>query len=90
MTVDNVAPLVVHLASSACTETRQIFSVGCGHVARFAVGIARGWCAPPTVDAPTSEDVAANLAASDLDDLAFPESMNDATRFVARRLAEVP
>ena len=29
MTVDNVAPLVVYLASRACTETRRVFSVGC-------------------------------------------------------------
>ena len=38
MTVDNVAPLVVYLASRACTHTRRVFSVGAGHVAEAFVG----------------------------------------------------
>ena len=36
MTAENVAPLVVYLASRRCTETHRIFSVGAGHVARVS------------------------------------------------------
>ena len=31
LTVENVAPLVVYLASSRCRENHRIFSVGAGH-----------------------------------------------------------
>ena len=88
MTVENVAPLVVYLASRDCTETRTVFSVGCSHVARVFVGATAGWYSPdPT--AMTPEDVAANLAtACDLTGFGIPDSMNDASRFVAQHLPE--
>jgi NAD(P)-dependent dehydrogenase (short-subunit alcohol dehydrogenase family) len=86
MTVDNVAPLVLYLASRGCTLNRQVFSVGCGHVARAVVAVSRGWYAPG-LDGMTPEDVEASLdAACDLDEIAVPESMNDETRFIARHL----
>ena len=84
MTVDNVAPLVVYLASEACTETKQIFSVGCGHVARAVVGLGAAWYAPD-LDATTPEEVAAHLPAAD-PVIAVPASMNDASRVIARNL----
>jgi NAD(P)-dependent dehydrogenase (short-subunit alcohol dehydrogenase family) len=86
MTVDRVAPLVVYLASRRCAETRRVFSVGCGHVARVFIGVARGWYAPD-LELSTPEHVASNLAAAcDLDDFGTPESMNDESRFVAAHM----
>lgn len=88
MTAENVAPLVVLLASRQCTETRRVFSVGCSHVARVFVGATPGWYAPdPTITTP--EAVAAHLAeACDLTGFAIPDSMNDASRFVAGNLPQ--
>ena len=63
MTADNVAPLVVYLASRRCTETHRIFSVGAGHVARVFVAATRGWYAPD-LGSSTPEEVEANLDAA--------------------------
>lgn len=87
MTVEQVVPLVAYLASDACAQTRQLYAVGCGHVARVFVGVTPGWFAPDASDrtAATPEAVAAHLpAARDLAGFVVPESMNDASRFVAR------
>ena len=90
MTVEHCAPLVVYLSSPDCTESHRIFSVGAGHVARVFVGAARGWYVPDAVPA-TPEDVRAHIdAASVLSGFAVPESMNDASRFVARNLPPSP
>lgn len=83
MTVENVAPLVTYLVSRDCALTGRILSVGCGHVAEAFVGVTPGWHAPDP-SATTAEEVAANLErALERDGFAVPESMNDATRFVA-------
>ena len=90
LTVDNVAPLVVYLASRRCTETRRVFSVGAGHVARVFIGEARGWFAPDLATM-TPEQVEANLpTACDLADFATPESMNHASRLIAQALPAAP
>ena len=84
MTVENVAPLVLYLSSRHCTHTRQIFSVGCRHVARVVIGTGRGWSAAPE-DELTPELVEAHLdAASALEPFNVPESMNDHTRSIAK------
>jgi len=86
LTVENVAPLVVYLASSRCRENHRIFSVGAGHVARVFIGATRGWYAPE-LETPTPEQVEAALAAAtDLDEFAVPESMMDESRFISRHL----
>jgi hypothetical protein len=88
MTVENVAPLVVYLASRRCTETRRVFSVGAGHVARVFIEETRGWFAPDLTSM-TPEQVEANLStACDLADFEAPESMNDASRFIAQGLTQ--
>ena len=80
----------MYLSSPDCTESHRIFSVGAGHVARVFVGAARGWCVPDAVPA-SPEDVRAHIdAASVLSGFAVPESMNDASRFVARNLPPSP
>jgi NAD(P)-dependent dehydrogenase (short-subunit alcohol dehydrogenase family) len=90
MTADNVAPLVVYLASRRCEETRRIFSVGCGHVARVFIGVSPGWFAPDLAGA-TPEQVESSLdAACDLAGFATPESMNDESRFISEHLPNAP
>jgi NAD(P)-dependent dehydrogenase (short-subunit alcohol dehydrogenase family) len=89
MTVENVAPVVVYLASRRCTETHRIFSVGAGHIARVFIGASRGWYAPG-LDSLTTEQVEANLdVACALTEFAVPESMNDELRFIVEHLPEV-
>ena len=55
-----VVPMVVFLASRACTTTSQVFSAGAGRFARVFVGLAEGWAAAPGT-VPTAEDIAAQL-----------------------------
>jgi NAD(P)-dependent dehydrogenase (short-subunit alcohol dehydrogenase family) len=83
MVVENVAPLVVYLASRRCRETGRIFSVGAGHVARVFVGMTRGWYAADLRDM-TPERIEASLEQiDDVDGFSSPGSMNDATRIIA-------
>jgi NAD(P)-dependent dehydrogenase (short-subunit alcohol dehydrogenase family) len=57
---DFVTPLVVFLASEACTLTQQAFSAAWGRYARVFVGVTEGWYGPS--DAPASaEDVRERL-----------------------------
>ncbi len=56
-----VTPMVVFLASEACTFTHEVFSAAGGRYARIFTGLAPGWFAGPGV-VPTAEDIAANLA----------------------------
>jgi NAD(P)-dependent dehydrogenase (short-subunit alcohol dehydrogenase family) len=86
LSVDNVSPLVVLLASRECTLTRQTFLVGAGHVARVVLGVTRGWYADD-LHLRSPEEVAAHLEQiGDLVALTEPESMNDASRSIADRL----
>lgn len=90
MTVDNVVPFVVFLASRACDLTGEVFSVGCGHVSRVFVGATPGWYAPG-IDGMTAEDGAANLdSVCVLDGFDVPVSMNDEAASIARRIAKAP
>ena len=86
MTVENVTPLVLYLSSRACTETRRLFSVGCGHIARVAIVESRGWYAPD-LGGITPEEVVEHLdETSDLADFGVPESIVDEAHFIAERL----
>jgi NAD(P)-dependent dehydrogenase (short-subunit alcohol dehydrogenase family) len=88
MVVENVAPVVLFLASRRCRETRRVFSVGAGHVARVFVGTTRGWYAPGLADM-TPEQVEAHLdVASDLGEFSVPDSMNDECRRIAEHLPQ--
>jgi NAD(P)-dependent dehydrogenase (short-subunit alcohol dehydrogenase family) len=88
MTEENVAPLVVYLASRHCTETQRIFSVGAGHIGRVFIGASRGWYAPDHGSL-TVEQVEANLdAACALGEFSVPESMNDELRSIGEHLRE--
>jgi len=86
LVVENVAPLVVLLASRRCTETGRVFSVGAGHVGRVFIGATRGWYAPGLA-AMTPEQVEANLdAAGALDEFTVPESLFDECHAIADHL----
>lgn len=55
-----VAPMVVYLASKACTVSGEAYSAGGGRFGRVFIGVADGWVGP--LDAtPTAEDVEAHL-----------------------------
>ena len=84
MTVENVAPFVVYLASSRCAYNRYVFSVGAGHVARVFLGATRGWYAPGLAGF-TPEDVEAHLdTVCDLSEFAVPESMSAESRYISQ------
>ncbi|HLU41316.1 MAG TPA: SDR family NAD(P)-dependent oxidoreductase [Microthrixaceae bacterium] len=92
MTVGNVAPLVLHLASRGCAVTGRTYSVGCGRVAEVVLGVTEGWVAADPARPATPEEVAQRLAAAgdgaagDPASLEVPRSMLDEVRSVAARL----
>jgi NAD(P)-dependent dehydrogenase (short-subunit alcohol dehydrogenase family) len=55
-----VVPVVVYLASRACTLTHHAFSACAGRFARVFIGLAPGWAAARGV-VPTADDVAAHV-----------------------------
>jgi NAD(P)-dependent dehydrogenase (short-subunit alcohol dehydrogenase family) len=82
MTVDNVAPLVLFLASRSCGLTGRIFSAGCGHVGEVFLGAARGWFAPDRTKS-SVEEVAAHIAeAADRRNYVTFESALEEIRFI--------
>ena len=56
-----VAPMVVYLASRACSVTGEAFSAGGRRSGRVFIAVADGWVAPLDQD-PTVEDIEAHLA----------------------------
>ena len=56
-----VVPMVVYLASRACTLTHQNYSACAGRFARVFVGLGDGWVASPDTP-PTAEAIEAHLA----------------------------
>jgi NAD(P)-dependent dehydrogenase (short-subunit alcohol dehydrogenase family) len=62
-----VVPIVVYLASRACSATHENYSACAGRFARAFVGLADGWLAPAGA-VPTADDIAARwdeIAATD-------------------------
>jgi len=55
-----VVPLVIFLASSACTFTHRNYSAAAGRYARVFVGLSEGWLADPESE-PTADDIQAHL-----------------------------
>ena len=87
ITVEQVAPLVVYLASRDCAVSGQVFSVGCGQVARVFAGRAPGWYTPG-LEVTTAEEVAAHLDdACALDGFEVPTTALDELRTIG---AHVP
>jgi NAD(P)-dependent dehydrogenase (short-subunit alcohol dehydrogenase family) len=83
--VDASTPIVVYLASEACTLTGEAYAAGFGRFARVFVGETQGWVAPE--GAATAEDVAANLdEIRDLEGYVVPRHLNDEVELIASRL----
>ena len=81
-----VVPIVVFLASRACSLTHQSYSAGAGRYARVFAGLADGWLAEPGRTA-TADDVAAHLAdVSATDSFTIPTSIFDEVIGLCSRL----
>jgi NAD(P)-dependent dehydrogenase (short-subunit alcohol dehydrogenase family) len=83
---DLVMPLVVFLASRACTLTHHNFASCAGRYSRVFVGLSEGWLAPAGVK-PTVEEIEAQVAAmTATDQFSIPRSLFDEiTETCARR-----
>lgn len=76
-----VAPLVVYLASAACTVSGEAFSAGGGRFGRVFIGVADGWVSPGA----TAEDVEAHLPEiEDLSSYQIPATSMDELRIIGR------
>jgi NAD(P)-dependent dehydrogenase (short-subunit alcohol dehydrogenase family) len=81
-----VVPIVVFLASRACTFTHQNYSAGAGRYARVFAGLAEGWLAERGNN-PTADDVAAHLAeVSATESFTIPASIFDEIFGICGRL----
>ena len=81
-----VVPMVVFLASRACTFTHQNYSAGAGRYARVFTGLAPGWVAGSGAD-PTADDVAAHLPeVSATEPFTIPASIFDEVFDICGRL----
>jgi NAD(P)-dependent dehydrogenase (short-subunit alcohol dehydrogenase family) len=82
-----VTPLVVYLASAACSVSQQAFSAALGRYARVFVGAAHGWYGPGDTPA-SAEDVRDHLdAIADCSRFSIPVSVLDEAGHV---LEEMP
>jgi NAD(P)-dependent dehydrogenase (short-subunit alcohol dehydrogenase family) len=74
-----VVPIVIFLASRACTLTHHHYSAGAGRYARTFIGLANGWLSEANSE-PTADDIAAHLAeVSATDPYMVPASVVDET-----------
>ena len=78
-----VAPMVVYLASAACTVSGEAFSAGGGRFGRVFIGVADGWLGPLDSCA-TAEDIEAHLPEiEDLGSYEMPLTSLDELRVIA-------
>lgn len=79
-----VAPMVVYLASSACTVSGEAFSAGARRFGRVFIGVADGWLSP-LVSCPAAEDIEAHLSEiEDLRSYEMPASSLDELRVIGQ------
>jgi NAD(P)-dependent dehydrogenase (short-subunit alcohol dehydrogenase family) len=79
-----VAPMVVYLASAACSVSGEAFSAGGRRFGRVFIGVADGWIAPAGGGA-SAEDVERHLAQiENLDSFATPGSAWDELSDIGR------
>ncbi|OBH88352.1 SDR family NAD(P)-dependent oxidoreductase [Mycobacterium sp. E2733] len=85
-----VVPLVIFLASSACTFTHRNYSAAAGRYARVFVGLSEGWLADADSQ-PTAEDIAAHLdEISSTEKFIVPASIVDEVLEVCERRGVSP
>lgn len=81
-----VSPLVLWLASEACTDSGNVYSVGGGRTARFVVGMTPGWTR--TDGQLTPEDIAAHWdEINDTTGLTVALELNDDFRALKKALS---
>ena len=74
LTVDNITPLVVYLASEQCEITHEIFTAGGGRFSRVGISTAVGYFNPSA----SAEDILNNIAeVRDLSNSLYPTSLAD-------------
>jgi NAD(P)-dependent dehydrogenase (short-subunit alcohol dehydrogenase family) len=74
---EQVTPLVVYLASEACTATHEVVSAAAGRYARVFVGLGKGWFAGKK-EVPAAEDIQAHWdEIEDQDGYIVPTSIGD-------------
>jgi hypothetical protein len=79
-----VAPMVVYLASKACSVTGEAFTAGGGRFGRAFIAVADGWVAPEGACA-TAEDIEAHLdEIEDLSSYAMPPTSLDELGVIGR------
>jgi len=84
---DLVAPMVVYLASEACSPTHEVYSAGAGRFARFFVGLTPGWLAAGTP--PSVEDIAERLEEiRATEGFSILESVGEELQLLGKQLAE--
>ena len=80
-----VSPLVVWLSSDECTDSGNVYSVGGGRIARFALALTEGWTR--TDGELTPEDVREHWEQiNSTDTVSFPQEINDDFRALMRAL----
>jgi NAD(P)-dependent dehydrogenase (short-subunit alcohol dehydrogenase family) len=85
-----VVPMVVYLASNACTFSHHNYSAGAGRFARVFVGLGEGWLADGDGQ-PSADDVAANISdVSAVEPFTVPMSIFDEVIQICTRLGITP
>ena len=85
---NQVTPMVVYLASSACETSHEIWTAGGGRYARVFVGVNRGWYAGKGV-VPSVEDIQDHLEEiRDIDEYIVPTSSMEELMMLGQMLAD--
>ena len=85
---NQVTPMVVYLASSACEASHEIWTAGGGRYARVFVGVNRGWYAGKGV-VPSVEDIRDHLGEiRDIDEYIVPMDAMEELMMLGQMLAD--
>jgi NAD(P)-dependent dehydrogenase (short-subunit alcohol dehydrogenase family) len=84
---DSVAPLVVYLASSACTLNGEAISALAGRFARVVIGVTRGWTGDVLAGVDADELAEHIDEILELDGIELPASVSDEYQRVADKVA---
>jgi NAD(P)-dependent dehydrogenase (short-subunit alcohol dehydrogenase family) len=85
LTPEFVTPLVVYLASEACTTTHGVYSAIAGRYARIFTAVTAGWLNPSS-EPPTAEEIGAHLQSIDAQDGYFvPGALDQEIAHVGRQ-----
>ncbi|MBK5010947.1 SDR family NAD(P)-dependent oxidoreductase [Pseudomonas sp. S60] len=83
-----VTPLVVYLASEACSSTHGIYSASVGHYARAFLAVNQGWTGPRQAPASADELARHFQQIHEVGDYSIPESLSDEFAIIQRNLGK--